>query len=367
MKNQIKNNILNLISQKYNIIFGALEDVLIDDTEIFCTFKLNNQLTPLFKEIQPTLAQDFALSFPTYKTYISVIKENLHQVSSGNVKQSLSQKFKKISLNNIRHIVGIASGKGGVGKSTLTVNLAYALKELGLKVGILDGDIYGPSISFMMQDPSQEKQNVSPSFRENPILENIPNLEQPNFIQTLEKDGIKYNSVLTFMPNKDDAIVLKAPMIIKIFNQMIEDSNWGNLDILLIDLPPGTGDLQINLALKFNLEGIIIICTPQKLALLDAIKAIKMFQQTNVKILGVVENMSSFICSHCGKTTNIFDSQGAKETAATLQVDFLGAIPLETTIRELADHHTNIILQQPNHGISMIFKDIAAKIVNKIK
>ena len=231
---------------------------------------------------------------------------------------------KNPKLNNlpIKNIIAVASGKGGVGKSTVAVNLAYALSRAGHKVGLLDADIYGPSVPLMsgiqVQKPSVEDEKLLP----------------------LEKDGIKLMSI-GFLTEDDQALIWRGPMVQTALYQMLRDVKWGEesdpLDVLVIDMPPGTGDAQLTLAQKVPVTGAVIVSTPQDLALIDARKAIEMFYKTEVPVLGLVENMSTYICSQCGHEEHIFGHGGAKKEAEQMDIPFLGDIPLNIDIRIASD------------------------------
>ncbi len=224
----------------------------------------------------------------------------------------------RFDLSEIKNIVAIASGKGGVGKSTTTVNLAYALRDMGVRVGILDADIYGPSIPKML-DISQE-----------------PEVDDHKYMLPVEKDGLQIMS-MGFLVAEDAPVIWRGPIIQKAIQQFLNQVRWFNLDILLIDLPPGTGDIQLTLVRKAHINGAIVVSTPQDVALIDAKKAIAMFQKVEVPLLGVIENMSYFQCPHCQERSNIFSHGGAHKTADNLKVPFLAEIPLHLKIREMTD------------------------------
>ena len=217
----------------------------------------------------------------------------------------------------IKRILAVASGKGGVGKSTVAVNVAVALAQQGYAVGLLDADIYGPSVPTLLG------------------LEGRAMLENQR-IQPMEAHGLKALSI-GMMTDPDKAVVWRGPMAASAMTQMIDHADWGDLDILVIDLPPGTGDIQLTMAQKIKPDGAIIVSTPQDLALIDARKAISMFAQVDVAVLGLVENMSVFVCPQCGERSHIFGEGGAEDEAARIGVPFLGAIPLHAGIREASD------------------------------
>tara|TARA_B100000700_G_C14806906_1_gene743290 strand:+ start:83 stop:871 length:789 start_codon:yes stop_codon:yes gene_type:complete len=242
-----------------------------------------------------------------------------------------------------KNTIAIASGKGGVGKSTFAVNLSVSLKQKGLKVGILDADIYGPSIPRMMGITDKPKTSESKKL--------IP----------LENHGIKCMSI-GFLISPDTPAIWRGPMVMKALEQMFNGVEWGELDYLVIDLPPGTGDAQLSLTQHSNLTGSIIISTPQDVALIDAIKAINMFKKVNVPILGIVENMSYFLCDSCNKKHEIFSSGKVKKEAEKFNIPFLGDLPLDIDLRVFSDEGKPIGIENPNSEIAKIYLSIADKI-----
>ena len=258
-------------------------------------------------------------------------------------KKQVEPKF-KINANNI---IAIASGKGGVGKSTFAVNIAVALKQIGLKVGILDADIYGPSIPRMMHILGRPQSNINKKL--------IP----------LENYGIKCMSI-GFLIGEDTPTIWRGPMVMKALEQMFNGVEWGELNFLIIDLPPGTGDAQLTLAQSSKLTGSIIVSTPQDVALADARKGINMFKTVNVPILGLVENMSFFICDSCGTRHEIFSSGGAKKEAIKFEIPFLGALPINKNLRINSDIGKPICIIDPKSEIAEIYSTIAKKIINNI-
>jgi len=259
---------------------------------------------------------------------------------------TIQNKEKRRFQINAKNIIAIASGKGGVGKSTFAVNFAVALKKINKNVGILDADIYGPSVPRMMGI------NEKPKANENKKL--IP----------LEKYGIKCMSI-GFLIGEDTPTIWRGPMIMKALEQMFNGVEWGELDYLIIDLPPGTGDAQITLAQSSKLSGSIIISTPQDIALIDARKAINMFNRVNVSVLGIVENMSYFICSNCNERHEIFSYGSVKKEAEKYKTNFLGELPLDKNLRIHSDEGHPICLSDPESNIAKKYLEIANKI-NKI-
>ena len=240
----------------------------------------------------------------------------------------------------------MASGKGGVGKSTVAANLAVALGQLGLKVGLMDADIYGPSVPRLFD------------IREKPTTSGKK-------IVPIEKYGIKIMS-LGFLVREDEAVVWRGPMVQSALTQMLNDSIWAPLDILVIDMPPGTGDAQLTISQRVPLRGAVIVSTPQDLALIDARKGLAMFNKTQVPVLGIIENMSVFICPHCNERSHIFGHGGARAEARKLAVPFLGEIPLVTAIRETSDAGVPIVVQTPNGREAQAFIAIAREIAASV-
>jgi len=244
-------------------------------------------------------------------------------------------------------IIAVASGKGGVGKSTTTVNLALAMTRLGKSVGILDADIYGPSVPRMMG------------------IDRKPQMNEQKRIVPLENYGVKCMS-MGFLMEAEDPIVWRGPMVMGALGQLLGDVEWAPLDVLIVDMPPGTGDAQLTMVQQANLAGAVIVSTPQDIALLDARKGLNMFRQVEVPILGIIENMSYFSCPHCGERTDIFDHGGARATAEQMGCDFLGEIPLDASIRETSDSGQPIVVSQSGSVHAKTYMDIAAKVIASI-
>ncbi|MBU0983149.1 MAG: P-loop NTPase [candidate division Zixibacteria bacterium] len=251
------------------------------------------------------------------------------------------------SLENIKYVVAIASGKGGVGKSTVTSNLAMALSATGAKVGLLDADIYGPSQPGMM-GASGQKPDVA-----------------DNKLQPVTRHGVKFVS-MGLLLDEDSPVVWRAPMATKMISQFIGAVNWGKLDYLLVDLPPGTGDVQITLAQQAPLTGAVIVTTPQDVALDVAKKGLKMFEQVNVPILGIIENMSGFTCSHCGEVTAIFKEGGGKALAEKLKVPYLGSIPLDPQIMMGGEEGLPVTGGSADSPAAKSFTATAARLVEQV-
>jgi len=250
-------------------------------------------------------------------------------------------------LPNVKNIVAVASGKGGVGKSTTTVNLALALAAEGARVGILDADIYGPSQPMMMG------------------IEGRPESVDGQTMEPLENYGLQVMSI-GFLVDKDEAMIWRGPMATQALDQLLRQTNWKELDYLLVDMPPGTGDIQLTLSQKVPLTGAVIVTTPQDIALLDARKGIKMFEKVGVPILGIVENMAVYCCPNCGHTEHIFGADGGKRMAAEYGMDYLGALPLNMQIRMQADSGKPTVVADPDGEVSGIYKSVARQVAIKI-
>jgi ATP-binding protein involved in chromosome partitioning len=246
-------------------------------------------------------------------------------------------------IPGVRHIIAVASGKGGVGKSTVAANLALALRANGHRVGLLDADVHGPSIALMLG------------------LSERPATDEENRIRPLEKFGIKIISMGLFIPQRTP-VIWRGPMINKLLTQFLREVEWGELDYLVLDLPPGTGDAQLTIVQQAPLSGGVIVTTPQDVALLDVQRGIAMFKQVNAPVLGVIENMSYHICSGCGHRAEIFGHGGGAKMAAQFDIPLLGELPLNGAIRAAADAGTPIIVSSPDGPESQAFRDIAQRV-----
>jgi ATP-binding protein involved in chromosome partitioning len=250
-------------------------------------------------------------------------------------------------LPNVKNIVAVASGKGGVGKSTTAVNLALALAAEGASVGLLDADIYGPSVPMMMgitgKPESSDGQTMDP----------------------LENYGVQVMSI-GFLVAQDEAMIWRGPMATQALEQLLRQTNWRDLDYLIVDMPPGTGDIQLTLSQRVPMTGAVVVTTPQDIALLDAKKGIKMFEKVGVPILGIVENMAVHVCTNCGHTEHIFGADGGKKMAADYKMDYLGALPLNMQIRLQADNGKPTVVSDPDSEVAEIYKAVARKVAVSI-
>jgi ATP-binding protein involved in chromosome partitioning len=253
-----------------------------------------------------------------------------------------------IGVPGVEAIIAVASGKGGVGKSTTAVNLALGLRDLGLKVGILDADIYGPSLPKLL------------AIRERPQTAGGTRLKP------LSRYGLTVMSI-GFLIEEETPMIWRGPMVISALTQMLREVEWGTLDVMVVDMPPGTGDAQLTMAQQVPLKGAVIVSTPQDLALIDARRGIAMFRRVNVPVLGIIENMSYFLCPQCGTRSDIFSHGGARHEAERLDVPFLGEVPLHMDIREKSDSGLPLVATVPDGALAAVYRDIAAKVRDQIK
>jgi ATP-binding protein involved in chromosome partitioning len=301
---------------------------------------------------------DVELGYPA-KSQIAPLRKSLIAAARGvpgvqNVSANLATKIVTHAvqrgvqlLPKVKNIVAVASGKGGVGKSTTAVNLALALAAEGATVGILDADIYGPSQPMMMG------------------IEGRPESADGKTMEPLENYGVQVMSI-GFLVDPSDPMIWRGPMATQALEQLLRQTNWGDLDYLIVDMPPGTGDIQLTLSQRVPLTGAVIVTTPQDIALLDAKKGLKMFEKVGVPILGIVENMAVHVCSNCGHAEHIFGAGGGERMAKEYGVDYLGGLPLTMSIREQADSGRPTVVSDPDGEIAAIYKSVARQMAVKI-
>ncbi len=319
------------------VTLNMIQNITIDGTKVSFSLVLTTHACPLKAEMEAS-AREAVLAI-----------EGVEEVDI-NVTARVPESKKipdKEAIPGIKNTIAVASGKGGVGKSTVAVNLALALSKAGSRVGLLDIDLYGPSIPMMMG-----------------IHEDIQATEDKRLIP-LEAHGVKLISV-GFMLDEETPLIWRGPLVMQLVQQFLKDVEWGELDYLVIDLPPGTGDAQLTLVQTIPLTGVVAVTTPQDVALIDARRAIKMFTEVKVPILGIVENMSSFICPHCDKETEIFSSGGGKKTSERYDVPLLGKVPIDLKIREGGDAGKPVVQSQPDSAEAKIFTEIASKVAARI-
>lgn len=308
--------------------------------------EIGNRLILEFKNLAENAAktaelkQVLAAALPDKKISIVFVEDKNANLGTNAIE--------KWQLPTVKKIIGVASGKGGVGKSTTSVNLALALAQKGKKVALVDADIYGPSIPTML------------GYEGQPLLSDDGQTFNP--FETYNIKSISIGSLIS----RDTPIIWRGVKISSALEQLMTQTNWGEIDIMVIDMPPGTGDIQITLSQRVNMDGVVIVSTPQDIALIDAIKGVNMFKKTGTPILGIIENMSYFICPCCGARSDIFGHEGAKQTAEKMSETFLGEIPLDMAIRQNADKGTPIVVSAPNSPYSQAYLDIAQKIIQRI-
>ena len=254
---------------------------------------------------------------------------------------------RQAEIPGVAAVIAVASGKGGVGKSTTALNLALGLRDLGLKVGLLDADIYGPSMPRLTG------------------LSDKPELNSERKMIPLRRFGLAIMSI-GFLVEEETAMIWRGPMVMSAVTQMLRDVEWGSLDVLVVDMPPGTGDAQLTLAQNVPLKGAVIVSTPQDLSLIDARRGLAMFRKVNVPVLGIVENMSYFQCPHCGTRSDIFGHGGARHEAERLGVPFLGEVPLHIAIRETSDAGNPVVVSEPDGPHAAIYRAIGAKVRDQL-
>lgn len=314
---------------------GFIKDLKICEGVVGLTMELTTPACPVKEKLKS--AAEMAVA-----TVPGVTQVNVRMTAQ--VRQSADPWSQRAPVPGVRNIVAVASGKGGVGKSTVAVNLAVALARQGARVGLMDADIYGPSIPMMMGVQHEKAMG-----------------DAEGHIVPLEAFGVKMVSI-GFLLGEDAPVVWRGPMVGKAVTQLVRDCAWGELDYLIIDLPPGTGDAQLSLAQTVPLSGGVIVTTPQDIALLDATRGLSMFREVKVPVLGIVENMSYFACPHCGEKTFIFSHGGGRETAERLKVPFLGEIPLDVDVRIGGDLGAPITAVKPESPQSEAFMELASKV-----
>ena len=318
------------------VALGFVKDVRIDGGEVACTIELTTPACPVKEEFRKQ-AEALIGALPGVRsTRIQMTSRVASHAPQG-----------RQAIPGIRNIIAVASGKGGVGKSTTAVNLAVALAQTGARTGLLDADIYGPSVPSMMGLGGRR-----PQVEENTML-------------PLANFGVLTMSI-GYLIDEDQAVIWRGPMVSSALMQLLTDVRWGELDYLIVDMPPGTGDIQLTLAQKIPVTGAVVVTTPQDIALLDCRRGIEMFKKVQVPTLGIVENMHVFICPHCGEASHIFAEGGAEKLAATYQTDIVARVPLDIRIREDGDAGTPIVAAHPDSEQAAIYRDMAGAVARKI-
>jgi len=309
-----------------------VEAIEITDDQVSVNLKLGYPAAEAGKTLAAEVETALLSRFPDNRFSVSAASD----IISHSVQKNLTP------LPEVKNIIAVASGKGGVGKSTTSVNLALALAAEGATVGVLDADIYGPSIPRMMGASGK------------------PESEDGKSVEPMVNHGVQFISI-GLLISEETPMVWRGPMVTQALEQLLRHTHWQGLDYLIIDLPPGTGDIQLTLAQKIPVSGAVIVTTPQDISLLDALKGLKMFEKVEVPVLGVIENMSTHICSSCGHEEHIFGAGGGEKMATDNKVEFLGSLPLDISIREQADSGTPTVVHEPDGKIAALYKEISLK------
>lgn len=315
---------------------GMVKDLRIDGGKVSLKIELTTPACPMKEKIKGDA-----------EAALKKLGVEFNITMSAQVRRQPSGAAKDALLPGVKNVVLVGAGKGGVGKSTVALNLACALARHGAQVGLLDADFYGPSVPVMT---GVKRQPVS---RDGKILEPI------------EAHGIKVMSI-GFLIEADQALIWRGPMLQGALMQLVRDVNWGELDYLVVDLPPGTGDIPLTVAQQLKSSGAVLVTTPQDVALADVIRAKQMFDKLHIPILGIVENMSQFICPHCGKGTHIFDHGGGHKASELMQISFLGEVPLELSIRQGGDRGLPIVVGKPEGAEGQAFMELSRKVAQRV-
>jgi ATP-binding protein involved in chromosome partitioning len=325
--------------QRDIVAFGMVKDVVVEQDTIVINLDIRTKDENIINQVLSDIQAKVAPVVGSQQVKIQRVTE---QPTIQPKPVSTDSEY----LPNVKYKIAVASGKGGVGKSTVSVNLAVALAKLGVRVGLLDADIYGPSIPLMLgvtEKPEYDGKKLKP----------------------IERYGVQLMS-LGFLTDDNSAVIWRGPLVMRAIQQLMRDVDWGNVDVILFDMPPGTGDAQLTLSQSVTLDGAVIVSTPQDVALLDATKGVQMFQKVNVPILGIVENMSFFACPHCGERTDIFSNGGVRRECDRLQVPFLGEIPIDAAIRAGGDEGKPIVASAPENAQAAAFMEIARNLKEQI-
>jgi ATP-binding protein involved in chromosome partitioning len=322
------------------VSFGFVHDLKVQDGDVSFTIR--------FQSENPNVGRQLASDAETAVRALAGVTKVVATLDIGSRQASGPMGGASPILEHVKYKIAVASGKGGVGKSTVSTNLSLALRRLGFTVGLLDADIYGPSQQMML------------GIHGRPQID-----EQDEKIMPMENHGVKTMS-LGLITDVDTPVIWRGPMVMKALDQFLTDVKWGTLDFMIIDLPPGTGDAQLTLTQKVPLTGAVIVTTPQDVALIDARKGLAMFRKVNVPVLGIIENMSYFICRHCGAREEIFGHGGGRKTAEMLSVPFLGEVPIDPKVVVGGDTGEPIVVLDPTSPAAQAFVECARKIVRQV-
>jgi ATP-binding protein involved in chromosome partitioning len=334
----------------------VLSDVVVSDGKVFFSLTVDAGAVKAWEPVRKA-AEDAVRAISGVQSALVALTAERSGASGSRPQQQVGQSAPRAAhpadkvqpgIPGVDAVIAVASGKGGVGKSTTAVNLALGLRDLGLKVGMLDADIYGPSLPKLLA--IREKPQTIGGTRLKPI----------------ERYGLTVMSI-GFLIDEETPMIWRGPMVMSAITQMLREVEWGKLDVMVVDMPPGTGDAQLTMAQQVPLKGAVIVSTPQDLALIDARRGVAMFKRVNVPVLGVVENMSYFLCPSCGMRSDIFGHGGARQEAGRLGVPFLGEVPLHMTIREKSDSGLPVVATEPDGPHAKIYREIAAKVRDQLK
>jgi len=345
----------NLTDEQRDAIAQAIDSVTLPDID---SEALNSSALEAAQLKNTHLTLTLALPFPGKSLWPAIEQQLQHALLQQDTFETVEITFTTDikahavqggtqPLKNVKNIIAVASGKGGVGKSTTSVNLALALQQEGAQVGLLDADIYGPSIPTMLG------------------VHQKPETKDGKSMEPLSAYGLQLMSI-GFLINPDDPMIWRGPIVTSTLTQLLNETNWQNLDYLIIDLPPGTGDVQLTLSQQIPVTGSVIVTTPQEVALIDARKGLRMFEKVNIPVLGVVENMSTHVCSQCGHEEAIFGENGGQKLAEQFKVPFLGALPLDSQIRAQSDQGAPTVTAMPTSGAAQKYRDIAHQVSAQI-
>jgi ATP-binding protein involved in chromosome partitioning len=334
----------------------VLSDVVVSDGKVFFSLTVDAAAVKAWEPVRKR-AEDAVRSLPGVQSaLVALTAERAPGARATQTTQSVQPHARAAhpadkvqpGIPGVEAVIAVASGKGGVGKSTTAVNLALGLRDLGVKVGMLDADIYGPSLPKLLA--IREKPQTIGGTRLKPI----------------DRYGLSVMSI-GFLIDEETPMIWRGPMVMSAITQMLRDVEWGNLDVMVVDMPPGTGDAQLTMAQQVPLKGSVIVSTPQDLALIDARRGVAMFKRVNVPVLGVVENMSYFLCPTCGTRSDIFGHGGAQKEAERLGVPFLGEVPLHMSIREKSDAGLPVVATAPDGDHAQIYRGIASKVLAQLR
>lgn len=317
------------------VSLGFVKDVKIEGPRVSFRIVLTTPACPIRERFKKQAEEAVRAAFPA----LEAVEVTMDAVVPAGAKAPLFENL----IPQVKNPIAVASGKGGVGKSTVAANLAAALAQSGARVGLLDADIYGPSMGIML------------GVTRPPAID-----EERKRMYPVDVHGIKVMS-LGFLLDPDTPVIWRGPMVMKALEQLLKDVEWPELDYMIVDLPPGTGDAQLTLTQKVPLSGAVIVTTPNEVALIDARKGLAMFQKVNVPVLGIVENMSWFVCPHCQGVSDIFSRGGGERTAREMGVPFLGEIPLDPSVRKAGDGGTPVVLAAPESPVAQAFRDLAGR------